>query len=98
MAFSEAIWLGRTQREVALKVFRKYMREDEPKRLAALYKNYVEDMIPAKPYPMEEVIQAEIENLSPTMPELQGKRAADFVDVTVLKELENEGFFARLYK
>ena len=98
MAFSEAIWLGRTQREIALKVFRKYMREDEPRRLEALYKNYIEDMVPAKPYPMEQVIQTEIENLSPTMPELQGKRPADFVDDTILKELEGEGFFARLYK
>ncbi len=98
MAFCEAIWLGRTQRETALKVFRKYMREDEPKRLDALYKNYIEEMIPAKPYPMEEVVQTEIENLSPTMPELQGKRPADFVDGTILKEIENEGFFARLYK
>lgn len=98
MAFSEAIWLGRTQREVALRSFRKYMREDEPKRLNALYKNYVEEMVPAKPYPMEEVVQTEIENLAPAMPELQGKRPADFVDATLLKELEGEGFFARLYK
>lgn len=98
MAFSEAIWLGRTQREVALRSFRKYMKEDEPKRLNALYKNYVEEMVPTKPYPMEEVVQTEIENLAPAMPELQGKRPADFVDATLLKELEGEGFFARLYK
>lgn len=98
MAFSEAIWLGRSQREVAMKAFRKYLREDEPKRLEALYRNYIEEMIPAKPYPMEEVIQMEIENLSPTMPELQGKRPADFVDATILRELENEGFFSRLYR
>jgi NitT/TauT family transport system substrate-binding protein len=97
-AFCEAIWLGRTQRETALKAFRKYMREEEPKRLEVLYKNYVEDMVPPKPYPMEEVIQAEIENLSPTMPELQGKKPADFVDATILKEIESDGFFARLYK
>lgn len=97
MAFSEAIWLGRTQREIALKAFRKYMREDEAKRLEALYKNYVEDMVPAKPYPMEEVIQTEIENLSPTMPELQGKKPSDFIDKTLLSELEEEGFFTRLY-
>lgn len=98
MAFSEAIWLGRTRKEAALKSFRKYMREDEPQRLETLYKNYVEDMVPAKPYPMEEVVEAEIENLSPTMPELQGKRAADFIDATILREIENEGFFTRLYK
>lgn len=98
MAFGEAIWLGKSQKEVAVRVFRKYMREDEPRRLEALYRNYIVDMIPAKPYPMEEVVQAEIENLSPAMPELQGKRPADFVDASILRELDNDGFFSRLYK
>jgi hypothetical protein len=45
---------------------------------------------------MEEVILTEIENLTPTVPELRGKRAADFVDKNILDELESEGFFARL--
>ena len=97
-AFCEAIWLGRSQKEVALKSFRKYMREDNPARLESLYKNYILDTIPAKPYPMEEVIQADIENLSSTIPELRGKTAPDFIDATILGELEREGFFARLYK
>ena len=31
-----------------------------------------------------------------TVPELRGKRAADFVDKNILDELESEGFFTRL--
>ena len=54
------------------------------------------DALPLKPYPMEEVIQSEIENLTPTVPELRGKRAADFIDKTILSELESEGLFSRL--
>ena len=61
-----------------------------------LYKNYVTDGLPLKPYPMEEVIQTEIENLTPTVPEFRGKRAADFIDKTILSELESEGLFSRL--
>jgi hypothetical protein len=45
---------------------------------------------------MEESIQTELENLTPTVPELRGKRAADFVDKTILSELEREGFFTGL--
>jgi NitT/TauT family transport system substrate-binding protein len=96
-AYSEAIWLGKTNKSVALASFRKYMREDDPKRLEVFYKNYVEENLPSKPYPMEDVIQADIENLGPTMPEMRGKKPADFIDKTVLAELEQEGFFARLY-
>jgi NitT/TauT family transport system substrate-binding protein len=97
MAYCEAIRLGKTNKNVALASFRKYMRESDPKRLEVFYKNYVEDLLPAKPYPMEEVIQADIDNLTPTIPELRGKKPADFIDKTLLAELEEEGFFTRLY-
>jgi NitT/TauT family transport system substrate-binding protein len=96
MAYCEAIWLGKANKNPALASFRKHMRENDPRRLEALYKNYVVDALPLKPYPMEEVIQTEIENLTPTVPELRGKRAADFVDKSILDEFESEGFFTRL--
>ena len=97
-AYCEAIRLAKTNKSIAFASFRRYMRESDPKRLDVLYKNYVEDLLPAKPYPMEEVIQADIENLSPTIPELRGKTVADFIDKSLLAELEEEGFFTRLYK
>ena len=96
MAYCEAIWLGKNDKSVALASFRKQMRENDPRRLEVLYRNYVLDALPLKPYPMEEVIQSEIENLTPTVPELRGKRAADFIDKTILSELESEGLFLRL--
>jgi ABC-type nitrate/sulfonate/bicarbonate transport system substrate-binding protein len=40
----------------------------------------------------------DIEDLSHTYPQLKGKKAAEFFDVTLLKELEGEGFFARLHQ
>ena len=96
MAYCEAIWLGKNNKNVALSSFRKQMRENDPRRLEVLYKNYVVEGLPLKPYPMEEVIQTEIENLSSAMPEMRGKRAADFVDKSILTEMESEGFFSRL--
>ncbi len=96
MAYCEAIWLGKNNKNVALASFRKQMRENDPRRLEVLYRNYVVDALPLKPYPMEEVIQTEIENLTPTVPEFRGKRAADFIDKSILSELESEGFFSRL--
>ena len=96
MAYCEAIWLGKSNKGVALTSFLKQMRENDPRRLEVLYKNYVVDALPLKPFPMEEVIQTEIENLTPTVPELRGRRAAEFVDKTILTELEREGFFTSL--
>jgi NitT/TauT family transport system substrate-binding protein len=96
MAYSEAIWLGKANKGAALASFRKHMREQDTRRLDTLYKNYVVDALPLKPYPMEEVIQAEMENLTATVPELRGRRVADFVDKSILTELEREGFFTQL--
>ena len=55
---------GRANKNIALASFRKHMRENDPRRLDNLYKNYVVDFLPTKPFPMEDVIQAEIENLN----------------------------------
>jgi hypothetical protein len=45
---------------------------------------------------MEEVIQGEIENMLPTVAEMRGKTVADFVDKSILNELDSEGFFTHL--
>lgn len=96
MAFCEAIALARANKNLALMSFRKHMRETDGRRLDNLYKNYVIDFLPTKPYPMEEVIQTEIENLTPTTPEFRGKKPTDFVDKSILGDLEREGFFTQL--
>jgi NitT/TauT family transport system substrate-binding protein len=96
-AFCEAIWLGRNNKEIAFRVYRKYMRLEEPKLLESMHRNYLLTSIPVKPYPIEQAIQADIEDLSASINELRGKKAADFMDRSLLNELESEGFFARLH-
>jgi hypothetical protein len=65
-AYCEAIWFGKNNKSVALASFRKQMRS----RIRAV-RGPVQELryrrLPLKPYPMEEVIQTEIENLSPTI-------------------------------
>jgi hypothetical protein len=34
--------------------------------------------------------------MSNTLPHLKGKKAADFLDLSLLKSMEDEGFFKRL--
>lgn len=96
-AFCEAIWLGRNNKEVTFRAYRKYMRIDEPKLLESMHRNYLLTAIPVKPYPIEEAIQADIEDLSASITELKGKKASDFMDRSLLSELESEGFFTRLH-
>jgi NitT/TauT family transport system substrate-binding protein len=97
MAYSEAIWFAKANKNAVLGSFRKHLREQEPRRLETLYRNYIMEGLPLKPpYPMEEVIQGEMDSLTPTIPEFRGKRAAEFIDKTILMDLEKEGFFTKL--
>jgi NitT/TauT family transport system substrate-binding protein len=98
MAYSEAIGLGRRNKELANQVFRKYLRIDNPQLLEFTYRVQFFEAIPAKPYPREDAIQASIEDLRESTPKLEGMKAAEFFDGSLIKELDNEGFFTRIGK
>ena len=98
MAYSDAIATGRKNRELTYQIFRKYMRIDNPKLLDFTYRVQFLEAIPAKPYPREDAIQASIEDLKGTIPKLEGMKVSDFMDASLIREIDNEGFFARLEK
>ncbi|MBI2209843.1 MAG: ABC transporter substrate-binding protein [Deltaproteobacteria bacterium] len=97
MALAEGTWIGRNNREQAFRVYRKYMKVDDPRLLESMHRNYLLNSIPVRPFPREEAIQNDIEDLSFTYPQLKGRKASEFLDLTLLRELESEGFFTRLH-
>jgi NitT/TauT family transport system substrate-binding protein len=96
MGFSEAISVAKKNKDVATSAFRKYLKADDPKLLDLMYKEYVTDAAPLIPYPLTEAIRTDIEILSATRPGFKDKKPTDFTDISLLKELESEGFFAKL--
>jgi NitT/TauT family transport system substrate-binding protein len=97
MALTEGIWIGRTNKDLTLRVYRKYMKIEDPRLLESMHKNYLLGSIPLRPYPNEEAIQNDIEDLSSTLPHLKGKKTAEFLDLSLLKSMDEEGFFKRLH-
>ena len=99
MAYSEAIALGRKNRDLAYQIFRKYLRmENSPKLLDFTYRVQLLEAIPAKPWPREDSLQASIEDLRSSIAKLESMKVSDFVDASLVRELDQEGFFARLEK
>ena len=49
MAITEGTYIGRTQKEVALRLYRKYLKIEDPKMLDSMHKNYLLGSIPARP-------------------------------------------------
>jgi NitT/TauT family transport system substrate-binding protein len=98
MAYSEAIAIGRKNRELTYQVVRRHTRIDNPKLLDFTYRVQFLEAIPAKPYPREDAIQASIEDLKSTIPKLEGMKVSDFMDASLIRDIDDEGFFARLEK
>jgi hypothetical protein len=96
MACSEAISRGKKDRASALKVIGKYMRVHDTKRINLIYEASIARM-PTKPFPREEAIRLEIENIAFTEPQIKGRKPSEFMDKSILSELEAKGFFVTLH-
>ena len=95
-ALCEAIALARNDRAQADRIYSRYLSVKDPALLDFMYRTYVQGAIPQRPYPKVENVALGIEEFG-AKAGLKGKRAEDLTDLTLVKELESEGFFARLY-
>jgi len=95
MASSEAIALGKKNKALAQKIITKYMKVTERKRLDTVYDASLGRM-PAKPYPREEAVQLELESIAFTDSSFRNKKPSEFMDSSIIAELERKGFFAQV--
>lgn len=95
MACSEAIALGKKNKATAQRVLAKHMKITDRKRLDIVYEASLGRM-PSKPYPREEAVQLELESVAFTDPLFKTKRVSEFMDSSIIAELERQGFFIQL--
>ena len=95
MASGEAIALGKKNKALVQKVITKQMKVTDRKRLDVIYDASLGRM-PSKPYAREEAVQLELESIAFTDPLFKNKKASDFMDSSIVAELERKGFFAQL--
>ena len=95
MATGEAIALGKKNKALVLKVIAKQMKVTDRKRLDVVYDASIGRM-PSKPYPREEAVQLELESVAFTDPLFKNKKVAEFMDSSIIAELDRKGFFAQL--
>lgn len=95
-ALCEAIALAKRDRARADRIYSRYQGVKDPAQLGFMYRTYVQGAIPERPFPRPEAIALGLEEFG-AKPGLKGKKSEDLVDMTLLRELEREGFFERLY-
>jgi len=96
-AYLEGIYVFKTNKEVALNVLKKYTRLDDLSLVQVSYDEMSQRLIPRVPYPNREGIQTIINQLALTRPQMKSLNPSDFIDPSILKEIEDSGFIKKLY-
>src|SRR5215468_6166459 len=96
-AYLEGIYVFKTNKEVALNVLKKYTRLDDLSLVQVSYDEMSRRLIRRVPYPDREGIQTIIDQLAKTRPQMKSLNPNDFIDPTILREIEDSGFIKKLY-
>jgi ABC-type nitrate/sulfonate/bicarbonate transport system substrate-binding protein len=92
----EAIHFFKTHKPETIAVLKKYVKTD-PTTLETAY-NYLKGAIPDLPYPTVEGMKTYIGEAGRTQPAIAKADPASFVDTSVVKAVEDEGFLKKLGK
>ena len=94
-AYVEGVHYFRVNREGSLRALQKFFRGASLDQIGFLYDDQRENIDPL-PIPSDEAIQGELDR--ETDPKAKTFKPADFMDMSVLREIEKSGFLKELYK
>ena len=84
-------------REETRRITAKYMRTTDPEVLDATYDWFVK-RVSKKPYPTLKGIQYLLDEVASKLPNAKNAKPEQFVDLSLLQQLEREGFFTEMAK
>ena len=96
-ALLEGIHLYKTNKDFSKKVIGKYVKTSDNDALEDSYQ-YFSRLVPQKPYPSVEAVKEALAELGEKDPKARAAKPEDFVDVSLIKEFDDNGFIDRLYK
>ena len=97
-AYVEGIHYAKTHRRESIEIIAKYLRTDDKEILDDTYDSIIQTLVPEKPYPTLKGIQIILREFGAKDPAARSARPEQFVDTTILKELDSSGFIDKLYK
>jgi len=97
-AFVEGIYFYKTRRKESMDIIAKYMRTNDMEAVGATYDYFALKIVPKKPYPSIKGVKALLDLAAKERPEAARISPERFVNLTLLKELDESGFIDRLYQ
>lgn len=95
--YVEAVHHIHHNKESTNNILIKYMRTTDPDVLDTTYSWFVK-RVSKKPYPTLKGIQFLLDEFAPNLPQAKNAKPEQFVDLSLLQELEKEGFFTEMAK
>jgi NitT/TauT family transport system substrate-binding protein len=97
-AYTESIHHGITNKSFAVGVLGKYLKNQDTAFLQAVHELYLGGYIPKVPYPSVEAMKTALDDIAERDARARAMRAEQFVDASLMQELEKEGFIKQLWK
>ena len=97
-ALAEAVHFYKREKEPVLKILSRYLQTTDREALEETYREIALKTMPEKPYPTLPGIQTILDELAPRNAKAKASRPEDFVDSSLVKKLDDDGYFERLYK
>lgn len=95
--FVEAIHLVRTNPALSKRAFAKYRQTKDEKRIEDAYQT-LREVVKPKPYPSVEGFKTIINDALERMPAAKTANPKDFIDTSLLEELDRSGYIDGLYR
>jgi NitT/TauT family transport system substrate-binding protein len=97
-AYIEGIQYAKTHRKETFEILTKYLRTEDKEVLEDTYESIVLTLVPEKPYPTLKGIQIILRELGAKDPLARSAKPEQFVDLSIMNELDSSGFIDRIYK
>lgn len=97
-AVIEATAYAKTHKGFTDAICAKYLLKDFATGMETKFEDYVLGVLPEIPYPLTKGLEIAIRELAPGDSFLRQKKAEDFIDASIISEIEKEGFIEQLYR
>jgi ABC-type nitrate/sulfonate/bicarbonate transport system substrate-binding protein len=97
-AFVEGIHFYKTRKKESMDIIARYMRINDMEAVGATYDYFASKIVPKKPYPSIKGVKALLDLAAKDRPEAAKLSPERFVNISLLKELDDSGFIDRLYQ
>jgi hypothetical protein len=93
----EAIHIIKTEKEYAKGLFKKNLGVSDADGLERAYRDYA-NAFPEVPYPTPDGVKTMLDDLAHSNPKAASADPKNFVDTSLVKELDNSGFIKQFYR